>query len=143
MREIQGALKLTMLDKGETYDGLNDGKERTPDCVVVRKDGEWIDNLHGNPADQITEDQAREMFPIAHVAYTSAIEYMITIIRLTLKSNGLELRVGERPSSKMQHKYCLGYHEETDEYEWDWPQMEIDDNAYDKTIPLNQIIVGL
>ena len=96
MRELPGALKLWVLEEGETYDGLNDGKERTPDCVVVRKDGEWIDNLHGNPADQITEEQAEALMPdwITHqeVFETgSCKEIIINRIAKQLKENKLEL----------------------------------------------------
>ena len=108
-----------LLDKNETYDGLNDGKERTPDCVVVRLKGDepeherWVDNYYGNPLSELSEEQARKIahtLPIGYdLAENEPIEVIQKNVAQVLQSNGYELRVGERPD--VEDCTCMGDHQ--------------------------------
>jgi hypothetical protein len=118
-----------LLDKNETYDGLNDGKERTPDCVVVRLKGDepeherWVDNYYGNPLSELSEEQARKIahtLPIGYdLAENEPIEVIQKNVAQALQSNGYELRVGERPNENTFRDWAESVNHYNAKAKWD------------------------
>ena len=129
MRELKGALKLTVLEGTEkfyphkTKPGLG--------MVIDTKIKGSLRPISGYLASEIAEEQARELCPLLVEANAiTLVRGFKHLIAQQLKENGLELRVGERPEPDID--------DPMDKYIFNLRLQ-----AYDKAMPLNQIIVQI